>query len=492
MEYNDIEKFLKRISFDEKMAFSSMHSTKLIELHFDNSSSKNKFLKSVYPWELETFILFSIKSDEWKNNELSNEDFTKIINAIRIKSDVFLSIKTNEYSLLEKIFIPSAANQFEWQRNIYMPLYRYNYYFNFSNDKINMREEFYNKFGCYYDDFSFIAYLIWVMLGGNAKNHNNILIETYQNLYEKYNAAINALTISREEYTDELDKITQDINYYVICFKPSYKYPFIKYHDKIYFPLPHLIIKASTSSLMYRLTEGNPRLNEKIGKEVYESYIFKLLNDTNMFDEVIEEKTYKNDKGEELRTLDVLTHRDNNIVLFDSKSFSPKIDLRILSDDAYQSDLSRLAQAYKQLYLHLTKYIDKEMSFFKEEITDKTNIFGIAIIKDEVFFDKEKIYKKAAELIGIELDSNEYIWLCKHITHISIDVLENLCFCQNDIVKLLLESFNNDTKNMIEISTPNEQQEFKNKNINDFIDEFTNSFVEKAKDFFNSNCFNNS
>lgn len=485
MVYNDIDRVLKRYSFEEKMKIAFENSTKLIEAYLDSTNNPNKFFKLVYPWELETFVILSIKSKEWKNDIFStNKIFVNIINAIRNKNNMILSVKTKNFSTIEKIMIPLSANQFDFQEDLFIRFYRFNYYFNFFNDEIDMRNEFFNKFKCKYDDFIFISFFLWMFFCCDLKNNYSSVNDVYKFLYMDYESAINCLTISREEYINEIDSITNDPNNYVICFKPSYKYPFVEYNKKIFLPLPHLLIRASTSSLMYRLTDGNQELSEKIGKEIYESYILKIISESNMFDEVLPEQTYRNSKGEELKTLDVLTRKDNNYFLFDSKSFSPKIDLRVLSDEAYQKDLLRIAQAYKQLYNHLRKYIDKELSFFENKVVDKTNIFGIAIIREEPFFDKNHIYHKTAELLNIYIDSKEYKWLCKHVTHISINILEKYCFCNINIVDSILESYNDAEKNELDLSYNYDHLDFTNNNFCAFKDSFCDNFKIKIKNFF--------
>ena len=48
----------------------------------------------------------------------------------------------------------------------------------------------------------------------------------------------------------------------------EYTDAFVSEGNVFYFPLPHLIIQNVTSSLMYRITEGNNQLRTDIGKHI--------------------------------------------------------------------------------------------------------------------------------------------------------------------------------------------------------------------------------
>lgn len=209
--------------------------------------------------------------------------------------------------------------------------------------------------------------------------------ERLQKLYSAYVNSFDLLTLSREEYVRELDEITTDIVDYKYCLRPSYSWPFIMYNGVRYLPLPHLLIKSVTVSLMHRLTLADNDLRERIGKYVLEPYLFKLISSSDEFDEVVPEQVYWLGKKEQ-RTLDVMTRVGSDILCFDSKSLTPRIDIRIFSEEAYEKTKQKEVKAITQAYLHIHDKFGSEYCYLSVPVeADRSNIFALIIVSENPY-----------------------------------------------------------------------------------------------------------
>lgn len=285
MEYDKILTVLKRFKFEEKMKIACYWSRETMTLDGVDSESIAKGKPS--PWELETFLLFSIKAEEWKGDTFNVRDdkvFRDIVSCIRNEVPTLLK-DSHGAELIKWLFITAASVQFEIQEFYFFKLYRYFFYFSFKNDVVDMSRYFKDYFGCEYRDFLVLGYLLWQLYA--AKDNNKELLSAILN---HFRCAADNLVLSREKYVEMLDSFAEKPLDYLHCVRPSYQYPFISYNENVFLPLPHLIPRATTTSLMYRLTSNDIHLLEIIGKEVYETYLKEILAESGIFDEVIPEQ----------------------------------------------------------------------------------------------------------------------------------------------------------------------------------------------------------
>ena len=114
--------------------------------------------------------------------------------------------------------------------------YRYNYFFNFTSNEINMRTEFKNKFE--------IDYNCFLKLGATLNSlfslKTNLNPEILKYVTSKYSKATKQLVLSREEFQKKIDQFSENnIDNYLYCVRPSNIYPFIKNNGILNIPLPH-------------------------------------------------------------------------------------------------------------------------------------------------------------------------------------------------------------------------------------------------------------
>lgn len=415
---------VRRYSFNDKMKLAYIHSRKLVD-----RLNSTEIVKCALPQEIETFVMISIKKGEWNDNNFTERAFEKCITGIRNYQHPQL-FSGSEFA--DWFIMLSTATQFDYQTNPIYRLSRFIEYFTYRDNEIDMEAIFQKKFGV--DYLTFISPIIYIWFKMIKESHEELSLNELLLLKSLYDKTFSILTLSRNQYIQELDKISTDVHDYVYCLRPSYSWPFIEENGVIYNPTPHLMLRASTNSLMYRLTEGNDALREKIGKSVLESYLYKIIYESGIFSVVLPEQKY----GSDQLTLDVMTSIGDDIVCFDSKSFSPKISIRTFSEEGVKNAIDRLSKSVVQVYNHIHGKFGIEYDYLNVKAnSDRTNIFGIIVLSDNPYVHAEKIYSKAAKQLKIDTKSNDYKWMCGHIGIVDISFLEEQLFSRDNFQEAL-------------------------------------------------------
>lgn len=438
MDYTKIVTVLKRYSFESKMQVSEHLSRYLLDGAVIDSDKIS--MGEVSPWEAELFAMLSIHAVEWQKNQFADKRGARLLNNIINAIRAYIPPKLLKYKetgeIADKFLMVALQLQSPSQIPIFFKLYRYSYYYAFSNEQINMPGIFKEKTGCNHKKLVNIALCIWLLynctsIESRAKLDFKFIYDT---LYDDYKNELESLTITREEYINELNNSTSSIADYVFCVRPSYTYPFVNCDGSIYCPLPHLLIDSVTSSMMYKMTKDDDRLRQIIGKEVFESYLYQMVNSSPEFDEVLPEHIYNRNN----RTPDVMAAKDNFIVFFDSKSLVPKRSLRLLDEEAESEYRDRLAKYCAQLYKHLHDKFAIDYNFFenRKDITLE-NRFGLVVVVEQPFISLLDIYQQAADCLCINTDSEEYNWLCLHIGIVDLYSIERYCYTGSSLINCL-------------------------------------------------------
>lgn len=435
--FSEVQESLKHNSFESKMNYAQIESAKSMNPLGSFAYDPMKLVGKVFPWEIEAFTILSSMSLDDDNKVLDRQSFMNAINHIRDFIPPDLLKYKGKNAMAEWFIITCSQVQFECQKNYMFLFYRYNYYFNYVNNAVNMKSLFKEKFGFEHYEYLTLAQLLWFSFTLNftvfdRQRFMTAINRRYHEHIAKY------LTITREEFNAAFLRTGNSIENCVYSLRPSYSYPFIKFNDCIYLPTPHLLFQAVTTSMLYRLTENDASLRETIGKNVFEGYLEMISRNSGLFDEIYEEQVYKVGKKEH-RSLDLLTRINDTFILFDSKSFTPKSALRLFSEKAYTDDIKRLAKAVAQVYYHLKDRFCKQYFPFSYDcnLVAEDNVFGIVIVQEEPHFFMDSIYDVARKLIekdGIIIDID---YLKKHIGLLSIYDYERIIFCKCDIVNLL-------------------------------------------------------
>ncbi len=446
LDFKRIPVVLKRYDFKEKMKVCREHSKELMSIN--GLIPISEWPGKASPWDLETFALFSVMTvGEYSDRRFDDikgwKQFAKIINAIKDYCPPKLEVSQDNNRFLDYFMIVAGLNQFQIQEDIGIKIYRYSYIFSFENENVNMKQQFIGKFGCSFDEFKKFGFIIHSLF--SKEINKSLTPDIYDYVIRKYRYVIQHLLIDRADYVARQEKIIHDTTQYIYGFKFFYQFPFISYNQEIFLPLPHLIIQSVTSSLLFRLTEGNDKLRELFGKEVLESYILHLCGLSEGFDEVIPEYSYKYKRNNK-RTLDIMIRKGDKCLMLDSKSMSPRASLRNLNDKDVEYTVNRMVDAVIQVYEHITERFQNEYYPFDVKVDLKENIFGAVILNEDSYILRETIMTRAAEKLKIVHGSEEYKYLCSNVKLMKLYEFEKMIFQQEDVFQLLINNRQNESK----------------------------------------------
>ena len=435
VDYMRLPTILKRYRFEDKLRHTETHSRKLMNPDVHGNPSKLREL--LLPWELECFVSLSIKACEWKYDSLDETHFIQMMNGIRDAYHPELQKKEESSQFSLWFMMVTSATQFDYSESFWHKLYRCAYYFSYISDKINMPEEFLKKFGIDYQSVMTFSLALWIMYIAEAKD----VSQGKREMMEKHPQIVSLLTMSRDSFIAELDSLTSDPMDYIYCLRPSYSFPFVSYKDETYLPLPHLLLRASTSSLMFRLTDGNDALREIVGLEVLESYLFHILSHYSEFEHIEKEIIYTKGALKNQRSADVMTSIGDQIICFDSKSFAPKVALRVFSEEALSAECIRLGKAVKQMYEQIHNKFGVEYKPFDVPVNeDRSNIWGIVVVSENPCIHLDDIYAEAVRQLKVDFSAEEYEWLQSHVGIVALSSIEYQVFSSNDILSVVKQN----------------------------------------------------
>jgi len=437
MEYTSLKKFIRRYSFDSKMGVCFRRSCLLYPriIEKDPAILRN----DVIPDELETLAMFSIYYDEWSAplKVFTDEEYVKVINAVRNVKNPRLWQNGGDELFGERLLPSIAANQFWWQESTFSLYYRFYSYFSTVTKRLDMPQLFKQTFGVDYNRFLKFGWTLGTLIySWSIEGHGGQFNPSDDDQLVKccifyYRDVVSILSTPRESLRAIIEKNIIDDYDLATCFRPFVTYPFVEYQGSFYLPICYSIFPATSTALMHRITDENPSV-KNILHEVYEKYLFDIVKGSNQFDEVYSEFEYGK---ENKRTLDVLARKDNTYVLFDSKSFTPKIDLRIYDDAARESDIKRVAEGITQVYKQITREFGKQYDPFKYGEINMDHVYGILVEQVASYILPDNYYELAAKTLDIEIISDEYEWLCHHVAVADMRKIEGFFFYSTSIIK---------------------------------------------------------
>jgi len=351
-----------------------------------------------------------------------------------------------------------------------------------------LKDIFKAKLGADYNDFLLLGHILQLLFIAQSDNKRSLVspeILPYL-LYEKFPDAAKKLIITRSDYVTLQNNFTDQLNkpysyLYSLC--PSYQYAFILEDDRLYLPLPHLLNQNITSSLMFRLTEGDNKLRRDIGKHIWERYLFDLVNDTGIYEEVFPEQIYKY-KGTDSSSPDILARQDKNILFIDSKSTVPSVGIRLFDDMAYEDNIRIVADNIKKLYHQIDRFL--LYNPFSGEISQsKEDFWGIVVVLEDAYILRKRYYEKAAEFLNIEEDSDDWKWLVTHIKVVSLYEIESICFCGFSLIDAFKHAARNNPYDYPFSGYVSKGSSFIDKKFLQFqekIDEDTNKIIDEMKE----------
>lgn len=243
---NDCVRKLKYISLNSIIRFCFENSVNFLKICGDIEKQRN----SIFPWELETLLSLAVLAyPQCKEDLLNNNTARNLINVIR---DTNLSIAHSDNKQLGKNLLSNIAlQQFEYQMVF---IYQYYLYSSIFKDK-DFSKAIFDKYGSSFEEMSAIVVTLFLYFSAFEinKNNNSIINELMIN----NSSTIKSLTISVEEYRNMLKKWNFKIDDYRYLLCPLYEKPFLLFDDAITIPLPHVLRRSITSSMLYCITRNN-------------------------------------------------------------------------------------------------------------------------------------------------------------------------------------------------------------------------------------------
>lgn len=285
-QYENLPILLKRFSFEEKMGIATIYSSHAIL--FGQKLRKASDRSGILPWCIETFVMLAMEAKEYTDGNFrgrNEKKFVKMCNAIWESSAVVSRIPSGRFDFFDFFMAVTALNQFHMQESPWIRQYRYWRIFNDNSAPVYLETTFKQKMGTDYEDFLLLGYILQVLFIAQANNKNVIIPQRalHYLLCVRFPEAAKHLKVNRTEYIELQRKFiaeSDDPYKYVYSLCPSYQYAFVEDSGSIYFPLPHLLNQCVTSSLLYRLTEGDNILRNQMGKHVWEKYLLGLVKDS--------------------------------------------------------------------------------------------------------------------------------------------------------------------------------------------------------------------
>lgn len=420
---------LRQYPLTEKLLICQNNATRLMDLtHLEILNTSNP----IYPWELEVFAELSLFADApTARCSFSNSDeaFINIINKIRNYQHPFLQ-KQKNIDFANAFMMVSGLQQFKVQENILDRLYRYNYFWNFVNDKINMPKIFSEHFnGMAYSEFRDLGLLVFFY--ASLKYPTAQIIRA---LISKYKTAVDFLRITREEYKQkQSEKIDDNFENVIFGFNYLRPYPFVECKEVLFLPLPYLIIDAVTESLLTRVTMDNNSLREKIGKEVAQTYIEEIFKEGNIYNEVVPECEYWIGKNK-IDSPDISLRKGNQVCFIDTKLSTPKLEIRKFNSKAIDDTISKYAKNIIQMYNRIKDFNNASFYPFEDKLSiAKEDVFGVVALLEDSYISRRQIYPEVFKQIGISADSEEAKYIMSNIKITGFRDLEVFAFRSHDI-----------------------------------------------------------
>lgn len=366
---NQIDKHLRRFSFSSKMEILRVfhHAS---EVHLPNNEIFKDFLTghdrrrlnvTAYNHEFAYLSLVSIIKGEW-NGYINDMDFNSLKKAIKLYRNYnvpFVHEEDHDLStdeIVAQFAVRTGLQQFVFQKHPFNSFYRYNFFFNYENEDLNIKELFEKEFVYSYEDYLLFSWTLYVF-SYNSKGFNvEELLDLCENVLrfsrDKIIKMINLISISRKEFQELYDNFSSDdFSMRVYDFNPLLSKPLIEEDSNIYFPAPFTIFTAITEGFYQKLcTTFGLNFKRKFGKYAFEDFVEHLLKLHNY--DYIKEFEYSFKKNR-VKSPDFILFKNDHMIFLELKARTPMISLRTTNMKEYQEEISKslgasLAQCYKK------------------------------------------------------------------------------------------------------------------------------------------------
>jgi len=256
------------------------------------------------------------------------------------------------------LFLRMALQQFPYQQSPLTSLYRYQWFYSYDRQNLNLADKFEREFFFPFDSYVFICFLLFVL----SENNSNLLTFDYliQQLKgqksfksEEVIIMINQICATRENICENFFQLKSSdermINFEFNSLKIN---PIIVAGlNEFFIPLPQLLFHAITQGFYHQLCDkySDEQFRENFGKEIFELYVEHVISWGKADYDVIPEFFYNKGK----RSADFTLVRENDLILIEVKGTTPKTylsstDLKIFVDQLNKAYAVGVTQCAKK------------------------------------------------------------------------------------------------------------------------------------------------
>ncbi len=492
-QFENLPVLLKRFSFSEKMRIAHEYSRKLIDFNPDLFFGKKA--ATPLPWCLETFVMLSIEAHEYSNEEFKGKNINKFVsmcNAIYEADSFLINKNCGRFEFIDILGTAYGSTQFDIQEFFWIKWYRYWRIFTDNSEPVYLADIFKEKMGTEYTEYLLLCGILKSMFIAVANDNASVIPRKVIDYLTqtRFRIPISNLIVTREKYLELLYRYTKgshEPTQYLYAVRPSYQYSFIEENGTIYFPLPHLLTRNITSSLLYRITEGDNKLRSEIGKHIWEKYLYEIINSTNAYDRVIREPGYSNNKSAALGP-DVVARSGGDILFLDSKSTVPRAGVRLLDPEDIESNVDIVAENIEKLYKQIQRF-DRYNPFSDFTACDMDNRWGIVVVLEDLHIQKRHYYDSACSKLGIGAGTPDWLWLTTHIRVATIYQIEEYCFANISLVEACKLAANDMRLELPYLSEIGKETEYINENFVKFKRYLFSEIQREICDMRDAGCF---
>lgn len=486
--YENLPMLLKRFTFSEKMRIANKHSSRAILFRIDQKQD------TALPWCLETFVMLSMEATEYRDGDFkgaNEKKAVKIFNTIWSATSEVLQRQYGRFSFVDVLLPMTALTQFRIQEDPWIMGFRYWCVFTNNTAPVYLSNVFAQKMGTGYEDYLLLGYILQLMFLAQKEEHAVIPEKALVYLLRKrFPEATKNLLITREKYVELQRTYVQsnpDSFLYVYSLCPSVQYPFVEDGQSIYFPLPHLLMQSVTTTMMYKVTEGDSALRTKIGKHIWENYLLEIVRDSGAYDEVFPEQKYLH-RGSNSYSPDILVRQGETVLFLESKSTVPGTELRIMNTEAHEQNIEKIAGYMVQLSKQMKRF--KKYNPFVGPVSENANDYwGVVVVQEDAYIRRQLYYEKAREILKLQESSTEWEWFLKHVKVAGLYEVERLSLTGLSIIDACKDVFGDDPYTYAFMGYPNKTPKFRNRRFLAFKEKCNDMVDDLVKEMVEAGCF---
>ncbi|HDR4590242.1 TPA: hypothetical protein QCR33_001018 [Bacillus cereus] len=305
--------------------------------------------KHIYLHELAYLSLASVVAGEWGGPRAplsTTKEIRSLVNTYRDYSPPFNHKNDTvlEGFSLRHFLVRVAMQQFIYQKNPVLDLYRYYFLFQFQSDDLDVPALFHKAFQYSYDDYVTIATVIYVISSQSTEPLRKVELEKIiGNITsfssEKIQTMLDVLSMPRELATTIYDRFrSNDERMRVYDYNPMLMKPMIQEGELLYLPIPLYLFSAITEGFYQMLCSKSKTFRADFGKYAYEAYIQDLLEESGIT--YIPEFQFTT-KKQTWRSSDFILVKGNDVILVEVKANAPSVNLRHTDEETYKQQLQK-------------------------------------------------------------------------------------------------------------------------------------------------------